>query len=70
MSALTIVPVTLDSGSECGSKSLPAEIPNNITKVTGGAKPLPPGQIKCNILKGKLIFFEKTCIEGDGIGSY
>lgn len=43
-----------DSGSECGSKSLPSEIPNNITRITGVAKPLPPGQIKCNILKGKL----------------
>lgn len=54
VSGLTFVPVIIDSGSECGSKSLPAEIPNNITKITGGAKPLPPGQIKCNILKGKL----------------
>ncbi|XP_076254642.1 uncharacterized protein LOC143192822 isoform X1 [Rhynchophorus ferrugineus] len=37
-----------------GSKSLPAEIPNNITKATGTAKPLPPGHIKCNILKAKM----------------
>ncbi|XP_057655699.1 band 4.1-like protein 5 isoform X5 [Diorhabda carinulata] len=36
-----------------GSKSLPNEIPNNITKIVGVAKPLPPGQIKCNILKAK-----------------
>ncbi|XP_072383042.1 uncharacterized protein yrt isoform X2 [Diabrotica undecimpunctata] len=35
------------------SKSLPNEIPNNITKIVGIAKPLPPGQIKCNILKAK-----------------
>ncbi|XP_066153819.1 band 4.1-like protein 5 [Euwallacea fornicatus] len=37
-----------------GSKSLPAEIPNNITKITGSAKPLQPCQIKCNILKAKV----------------
>ncbi|CAH1973918.1 unnamed protein product [Acanthoscelides obtectus] len=43
-----------DSESECGSKSLPAEIPNNITKASGIQKPLPPGQIKCNILKAKV----------------
>ncbi|RZC35702.1 band 4.1-like protein 5, partial [Asbolus verrucosus] len=36
------------------AKSLPAEIPNNITKYSNTAKPLPPGQIKCNILKAKL----------------
>ncbi|XP_063930167.1 band 4.1-like protein 5 isoform X3 [Zophobas morio] len=35
-------------------KALPAEIPNNITKHLNMAKPLPPGQIKCNILKAKL----------------
>ncbi|KAG5893101.1 hypothetical protein JTB14_024301 [Gonioctena quinquepunctata] len=39
--------------ADCGSKSLPAEIPNNITRISGVAKPLPPGQIKCNILKAK-----------------
>lgn len=43
-----------DSENSSGSKSLPAEIPNNITKITGSAKPLPPGQIKCNILKAKM----------------
>ncbi|KAJ8957990.1 hypothetical protein NQ318_001992 [Aromia moschata] len=43
-----------DSTPDCGSKSLPAEIPNNITKVSSVAKPLPPGQIKCNILKAKM----------------
>ncbi|XP_060532797.1 band 4.1-like protein 5 isoform X2 [Cylas formicarius] len=37
-----------------GAKSLPAEIPNNITKASNVAKPLPPGQIKCNILKARL----------------
>ncbi|XP_030749014.1 band 4.1-like protein 5 isoform X2 [Sitophilus oryzae] len=35
-------------------KPLPAEIPNNITKTVGSAKPLPPGHIKCNILKAKM----------------
>ncbi|KAL1502085.1 hypothetical protein ABEB36_007283 [Hypothenemus hampei] len=43
-----------ETDNASGSKSLPAEIPNNITKATGTAKPLPPGQIKCNILKAKL----------------
>ncbi|VEN43139.1 unnamed protein product [Callosobruchus maculatus] len=43
-----------DNESDCGSKSLPAEIPNNITKSSGIQKPLPPGQIKCNILKAKV----------------
>lgn len=33
---------------------MPAEIPNNISKYSGGAKPLPPSQVKCNILKAKL----------------
>ncbi|XP_023310987.1 band 4.1-like protein 5 isoform X2 [Anoplophora glabripennis] len=42
-----------ESELDCGSKSLPAEIPNNISKISGIAKPLPPGQIKCNILKAK-----------------
>ncbi|XP_044763398.1 band 4.1-like protein 5 isoform X2 [Coccinella septempunctata] len=32
------------------SKKLLCEIPNNI-KTSGGAKPLPPGQLTCNILK-------------------
>ncbi|XP_068902139.1 band 4.1-like protein 5 isoform X4 [Tenebrio molitor] len=36
------------------TKALPAEIPNNIAKYSNTAKPLPPGQIKCNILKAKL----------------
>lgn len=40
-----------ETESSSGSKSLPAEIPNN-TKNTGSAKPLPPQSIKCNILKG------------------
>ncbi|XP_050316156.1 band 4.1-like protein 5 [Anthonomus grandis grandis] len=40
--------------SSSGSKSLPAEIPNNIAKIIGSAKPLPPGQMKCNILKAKM----------------
>ncbi|KAJ8972696.1 hypothetical protein NQ314_000063 [Rhamnusium bicolor] len=43
-----------DTESECGLKPLPAEIPNNITKISGVAKPLPHGQIKCNILKAKV----------------
>lgn len=39
--------------TENGSKSLPAEIPNN-TKITNAVKPLPPSHIKCNILKAKM----------------
>lgn len=42
----------VDSESECSAKSLPAGIPNNISKKSAIVKPLPPGQIKCNILKG------------------
>ncbi|ERL87812.1 hypothetical protein D910_05201 [Dendroctonus ponderosae] len=42
-----------ETESSSGSKSLPAEIPNN-TKNTGCAKPLPPQSIKCNILKAKM----------------
>ncbi|CAH0549113.1 unnamed protein product [Brassicogethes aeneus] len=35
-------------------KSVTNEIPNNIGKYSSAAKPLPPGQVKCNILKAKL----------------
>lgn len=42
-----------ETENDGGSKSLPNEIPNNISKIVGVAKPLPPGQIKCNILKAK-----------------
>ncbi|XP_074040513.1 yurt isoform X3 [Leptinotarsa decemlineata] len=42
-----------ETEADCGSKSLTSEIPNNISRIIGGAKPLPPGQIKCNILKAK-----------------
>ncbi|CAH1117628.1 unnamed protein product [Phaedon cochleariae] len=43
-----------DTEDDCVSKCLPAELPNNISKISGAAKPLPPGQIKCNILKAKV----------------
>ncbi|CAG9861121.1 unnamed protein product [Phyllotreta striolata] len=42
-----------ESENDGSAKPLPNEIPNNITKFVGVAKPLPPGQIKCNILKAK-----------------
>ncbi|XP_077292426.1 erythrocyte membrane protein band 4.1-like yurt [Arctopsyche grandis] len=45
--------------------SSPAEIPNNQSKYLGTCgKPLPPGQLKCNILKAKdneLKFFNDSC---------
>ncbi|CAG9770039.1 unnamed protein product [Ceutorhynchus assimilis] len=44
-----------DTENSSGSKSLPAEMPNNISKNMGSAKPLPPGHIKCNILKAKMM---------------
>ncbi|XP_049824922.1 band 4.1-like protein 5 isoform X2 [Aethina tumida] len=46
----------IDDGETESHKSLPAEIiPNNFAKHnTTTAKPLPPGQVKCNILKAKL----------------
>lgn len=47
--------IVLDTESEALSKSMPAEIPNNISKYSGGAKPLAPSQVKCNILKGKRV---------------
>lgn len=44
-----------DSDSERQLKSLPAELPNNITKYSSNAvKPIPPNQLKCNILKAKV----------------
>lgn len=44
-----------DSDSERQLKSLPAELPNNITKYTNNTmKPIPPSQLKCNILKAKV----------------
>lgn len=47
----------LDPEAENLSKSLPAEIPNNISKFISTVKPIPAGQMKCNILKG--ILFKK-----------
>lgn len=32
--------------------AVPSEKPNNQMKITNAPSPLPPGQIKCNILKG------------------
>lgn len=43
-----------DAEAELLTKSLPAEIPNNITKLSSAAKPIPPNQLKCNILKAKV----------------
>lgn len=42
---------TLKKLSSSGDK------PNNQTKFNSTANPLPPGQMKCNILKGKYILF-------------
>lgn len=43
----------VDSEVELLTKAMPAELPNNITKSSNiPAKPIPPGQLKCNILKG------------------
>ncbi|KRT83909.1 FERM domain containing protein, partial [Oryctes borbonicus] len=43
-----------DSEVELLTKAMPAELPNNITKLSNtSAKPIPPGQLKCNILKAK-----------------
>lgn len=50
----------LDAEVELLTKSLNAEIPNNISKFSSSfAKPIPPSQLKCNILKGKCML---SCI--------
>lgn len=50
---MTVVSFVLDAEVELLTKPLPADIPNNISKYQSSAKPIPPSQIKCNILKCK-----------------
>lgn len=54
--------VELDNNTDTLKRLSITDRPNNQTKLVNvGGTPLQPGQIKCNILKGKFLIFCRFC---------